>query len=110
MQVRVEREKDRIVGRHVTVGAAIGESAALHEPEVSDVVRCAVRPRDHERRLAIGGKGGVLRQDRVEDDVFARARLAKDPEMSREAFGQREAGLLVEECRKPDGRRGKGVR
>src|SRR4029079_19575889 len=56
------------------------------------------------------GKRGVLRHDRVEDDVLARARLTEDPEISREAFGQREACLLVEEDRKPDGRRGKGVR
>ena len=62
VQVRVEREIDRIVGPHVTVGAAIEQAAALHEPEVSDVVRCAVRPRDDERRPAIGGKWGVLRQ------------------------------------------------
>ena len=109
MQVRVEREVDRIVGRHVPVGAAIEQAAALHEPEVSDVVRRAVRTRDDERRPAIGGKWGVLRQNRVEADVLAPVRLAEDPQMARKPLGQREAGLLVEEDREADGRRGEGV-
>jgi hypothetical protein len=110
VQVRVEREVDRIVGRHVPVGAAIEEVAALNEPEVSDVVRRAVGTGDDERRPAIGGERGVLWQDRVENDVLARVRLAEDPEISRQAFGQLEAGLLVEVAREADGRRGKGVR
>jgi hypothetical protein len=110
VQVRVEREKDRIVGRHVPVGAVVEQAAALHEPKVSDVVRRAVHARDHERGLAIGGKRDVLRQDRVEDDVLAAVRLAEDPEMARDALGQCEAGLLVEEDRQADGRGRKGVR
>ena len=41
-------------------------------------VRRPIRPGDDERRLALGGKRDVLRQDRVEDLLRARA-----PEMSR---------------------------
>jgi len=55
-------------------------------------------------------QGKVLRKDGVEYDVFATVRLAKDPEMPRKAVGEREAGLLVEECREADGRRREGVR
>src|SRR4029077_7990881 len=79
VQVRIEREEDRIVGRHVAVWAAVGEATALDEPEVSDVVYGAILPRHHERGLATGGQGKVLRKDGVEYDVFATVRLAKDP-------------------------------
>ena len=95
---------------HAPVWAAVGEATALDEPEVSDVVYGAILPRHHERGFATGGQGKVLRKDGVEYDVFATARLAKDPEMPRKALGEREAGLLVEECREADGRRREGVR
>ena len=73
---------------------------------------CAARyvRRDDERGCAHRPEVGVLGHDRVEDDVGAGVRLAEDPEMPREAFGQRETGLLVEEDGKTDGRGREGVR
>jgi len=60
VQVRIKAGKDRIVGRHVPVGAAVGGAAALHEPEMPDGVSGPVA--DDERGLATGGQGDVLRQ------------------------------------------------
>ena len=45
VQVRIKGEKDRIVGRYVPVGAAVGEAAAFHEPETPDAVSGPVAPR-----------------------------------------------------------------
>ena len=82
VEIRIGREEDGIIRRHVAIGAAVAQPTALHEAEVSDVVRRAVSPGDDERRLARGGQLGAFGHDRIEADILAGERFAKYPEVS----------------------------
>src|SRR3954469_9813166 len=104
-QPRIEREQHLVPEGQVPLRPARLDPGALDEAEVPEGVRGAVLARDGERRVSVGGKLRVLRDEHVERHFAPALGLAEHAEVAREPLRQRVAGVEVEGDGEADGGR-----